>query len=43
MNKKIEQVPNDYFWKLIDEYENGTKTFQKACDIIIKAHKDMED
>ena len=38
MNKK-NRIPNDYFWRLIDEYESNSKTVRRACKIIARAHK----
>lgn len=48
MIKDIYKIPNDYFWKMVDEYESipiSKRTVREACDMIINAcnHFNIKD
>lgn len=35
----MNKLPDDYFWKIVDNYEDGDKTVRSACNHIVDAHK----
>jgi hypothetical protein len=39
MNKTVNRIPDDYFWRLVDDYESGDSSVRSACTDIIDAHK----
>lgn len=39
MNKTINRIPDDYFWRLVDDYESGNRSVRCACADIVSAHK----
>jgi hypothetical protein len=39
MNGTVNRIPDDYFWRLVDDYESGDRSVRGACADIISAHK----
>jgi hypothetical protein len=39
MNSTVKRIPDDYFWRLVDDYESGDRSVRGACTDVINAHK----